>query len=306
LAQFLQARVSIERIAAFFAEDEVDDEVSSLKMKPYVITTVPDATLGIVGNASFAWNSISPSNSTKRSPEGNGTAQTTAAQDDAHQGQGRNSPDSDSTSEEPRFELQDIDITFPEGRLTLVTGPTASGKTALLLAQLGEMTMLNASEGPSTSEGPNILLPKYPYAPPDQYGYRACVSYAAQAPWLEHLTIRDNILFGEPFESERYWTVIESCALKADLEMLEDGDLTEIGERGISLSGGQKARVALARAVYARSKIVLLDDPLSAVVRRLTPKIYGTEYDLSSRTAILLGSFTNDCFEAHCSAIVQL
>ncbi|CAG8610854.1 10072_t:CDS:10, partial [Acaulospora colombiana] len=163
------------------------------------------------------------------------------------------------------FELQDIDITFPEGRLTVVTGPTASGKTALLLAQLGEMTMLNAPAGSSTAEDPRVILPKYPYAPPDQYGYRACVSYAAQAPWLEHLTIRDNILFGEPFDSERYWTVIESCALKADLEMLEDGDLTEIGERGISLSGGQKARVALARAVYAYSKIVLLDDPLSAV-----------------------------------------
>ena len=112
-----------------------------------------------------------------------------------------------------------------------------------------------------------LLLPKHPKHV-DEYGLGG-VSYAAQAPFLQHQTIRDNILFGTPYDEERYEAVLESCALKPDLAIFEDGDLTEIGTRGISLSGGQKARVALARAAYARSRCVLLDDPLSAVVRLL-------------------------------------
>ena len=92
------------------------------------------------------------------------------------------------------------------------------------------------------------------------------VAFASQESWVQNATIRDNILFGSPFDQERYDEVVDVCALRPDLEVLEDGDETEIGVRGVTLSGGQKARVALARAVYARTKYVLLDDPLSAVV----------------------------------------
>jgi ABC-type multidrug transport system fused ATPase/permease subunit len=115
----------------------------------------------------------------------------------------------------------------------------------------------------------------------DQHGLMHAISYAAQTPWLRHQSIKDNILFGAPLDDERYAQVVECCALKPDFDQLEDGDETEIGVRyvlprprvlcltascsGVSLSGGQKARVALARAVYARNKYVLLDDPLSAV-----------------------------------------
>ena len=94
------------------------------------------------------------------------------------------------------------------------------------------------------------------------------VSYAAQVPWLQHQSIRANILFGSWYDAARYADVLDACALRPDLKALEDGDETEIGARGVNLSGGQKARVALARAVYARTKFVLLDDPLSAVVRQ--------------------------------------
>jgi ABC-type transport system involved in cytochrome bd biosynthesis fused ATPase/permease subunit len=87
------------------------------------------------------------------------------------------------------------------------------------------------------------------------------VAYASQLPWLQHDTIKGNILFGAPFEQDRYDAVVEACALRADFKQFEAGDQTEIGEKGISLSGGQKARVALARAVYSRAKTVLLDDP---------------------------------------------
>ena len=223
-----------------------------MKRNEKTAPTAFNATLGILGKANFIWNTIEiPKSKTVVSKPANGG--------------GRDSPTgSDASSDEPRFELRNVNIIFPEGQLTLVTGPTASGKTALLLAQLGEMTMVEPTT--SSSNPPHILLPKHSLGTTDEYGLRACISYAAQSPWLEHLSIRDNILFGEPFESERYHEVIECCALQHDLNILEEGDATEIGERGISLSGGQKARVALARAVYARSKIVLLDDPLSAVV----------------------------------------
>ena len=250
MAQILQARVALERLSSFFSEEEVDAFTSSLKQPP---PTAPSAsilielpTLGITGSARFMWNPAEQPDPNPKitvvAPANNGDEVT------------------DSSVDEGRFELKDIDVIFPPGKLTLVTGATASGKTALLLALLGEMT-------PSPSSPPlaQIHLPKFPYSALDEYGLRSTVSYAAQTPWLEHLSIRENILFGSPFEEERYWKVIECCALGPDLAMLEDGDATEIGERGISLSGGQKARVALARAVYARSRCVLLDDPLSAV-----------------------------------------
>ena len=175
-----------------------------------------------------------------------------------------------------RFELRDINIDFPLGELTVITGPTASGKTALLMALMGEMTAV--SDGQPTvanalgEDGPKIFLPKHPSQYDVTTGLKNYISYAAQAPWLEHLTIKENILFGSPYEEERYNEVIRCCALQPDLDVLEDGDQTEIGARGVSLSGGQKARVTLARAVYARTRHVLLDDPLSAVVCLLNRK----------------------------------
>ncbi|KAJ1341711.1 hypothetical protein BSLG_003732 [Batrachochytrium salamandrivorans] len=91
------------------------------------------------------------------------------------------------------------------------------------------------------------------------------LAYVAQTAWLLNATIRDNILFGAPYEEERYSRVVTACALRRDLETFQGGDLTEIGEKGVNLSGGQKQRVSLARAAYSRAQIVLLDDPLSAV-----------------------------------------
>ncbi|KAJ3717073.1 hypothetical protein C8R42DRAFT_724713 [Lentinula raphanica] len=91
------------------------------------------------------------------------------------------------------------------------------------------------------------------------------VSYAAQESWIQNDTIRNNILFGSRFDEERYNNVLSQCGLLRDLSLFEAGDMTEIGEKGINLSGGQKARVTLARAVYSSAQTVLLDDPLSAL-----------------------------------------
>ena len=91
------------------------------------------------------------------------------------------------------------------------------------------------------------------------------IAYIAQQAWIQNLSLRDNVLFGQDLFMEKYQNVIEGCSLTSDLEILVKGDETEIGENGINLSGGQKQRVNLARAVYSDADIYLLDDPLSAV-----------------------------------------
>ena len=90
------------------------------------------------------------------------------------------------------------------------------------------------------------------------------MAYVAQQAWIQNLSLRENILFNQPYHKDKYNEILEACALNADLDMLPGGDTTEIGENGINLSGGQKQRVSLARAVYADSDIYLFDDPLSA------------------------------------------
>jgi ABC-type lipoprotein export system ATPase subunit len=91
------------------------------------------------------------------------------------------------------------------------------------------------------------------------------VALVTQEAWIQNMTLKENILFGKPFDAVEYAKVIDACCLETDLKMLPEGDATEIGERGLNLSGGQKQRVAMARAVYADTDIYLLDDPLSAV-----------------------------------------
>ena len=91
------------------------------------------------------------------------------------------------------------------------------------------------------------------------------ISCVPQQSWIQQTTVKENILFGKPYNESFYKKCIEACALTADIVLLPAGDETELGEKGINLSGGQKQRISLARAVYSGSDIYLLDDPLSAV-----------------------------------------
>ncbi|RKP02430.1 hypothetical protein CXG81DRAFT_10769 [Caulochytrium protostelioides] len=150
-----------------------------------------------------------------------------------------------------RFYLRDVTVRFPLGGLSVICGATGSGKSSLVLALLGEMRRLQG----------DIVLPAFDARHPEA----SQIAYVAQTAWLINATIRDNICFGEPYEPERYAAVIAACALTRDLETLEGGDLTEIGEKGVNVSGGQKQRISLARAAYSRARIVIMDDPLSAV-----------------------------------------
>merc|ERR1711990_1395412 len=99
---------------------------------------------------------------------------------------------------------------------------------------------------------------------------------AAQESWIISGTIRDNILLGRDLDEEKYKNIIQAACLKPDLDLLEFGDQTLIGDRGVTLSGGQKARVGLARAIYSDADIYLLDDPLAAVDSKVASRLYDT------------------------------
>ncbi|RLN57859.1 hypothetical protein BBJ28_00026803, partial [Nothophytophthora sp. Chile5] len=144
----------------------------------------------------------------------------------------------------PKPTLSGINLTLEPGTLTVVVGTVGSGKSSLVNAILGEMQQVRGSRV-----------------------VRGDVAYSSQQAWIQNQTVRDNILFGEPYDAVHYQDVITACQLVPDFEMLEQGDQTEIGERGINLSGGQKARVSVARAMYRARKFdfVVLDDPLSAL-----------------------------------------
>ena len=126
------------------------------------------------------------------------------------------------------------------------------------------------------------------------------IAYCAQSPWLEHATVRDNIIYGSPqgYDEQRYEAVVESCALVQDLSIFPAGDMTEIGEKGVALSGGQKARVALARALYSPATTILLDDPLAAVdmhtARHLVEKCLTGEL-MRGRTVVLVTHHVSLC-----------
>ncbi|KAI7833448.1 P-loop containing nucleoside triphosphate hydrolase protein [Kickxella alabastrina] len=169
--------------------------------------------------------------------------------------------------------LSNVDIECKRSELVAVIGRVGSGKSSLASAILGEMVKSAGSVAISGS-----------------------VAYVPQQPWIMNATLRDNILFGSRFEQEFYDRVIDACALGPDLEMMSGGDMTEIGEKGINLSGGQKARVSLARAVYSRADIYILDDPLAAIDAHVGKHIFthvlGPQSLLNTRARILVTNAT--------------
>lgn len=150
-----------------------------------------------------------------------------------------------SDKDKPFTHFADLDFQIKKGEFIVITGPIGCGKTSLLNAMAGFMKMTG---GKLEVDGELLLC-----------GY----------PWILNATVRDNITFGSPYDQARYDKVVRVCSLQADLDILPAGDRTEIGERGITLSGGQKARINLARAVYKTKDIFLFDDILSAVDARV-------------------------------------
>ncbi|KAJ2928555.1 hypothetical protein H1R20_g8545, partial [Candolleomyces eurysporus] len=204
-----------------------------------------------------------------------------------------------SASSTPRhkFLLMDLSLNFPQGELSLICGKLGSGKTLLLLALLGEADILTGQLMCPRSP-PDSLASYAKVAPGDEWIVDGMCAYVPQAAWLKNASIKDNILFNLPYDEERYQKTLEACALISDFEILEDGDESEIGERGVNLSGGQKARVSLARAVYSRASVLFLDDVLSAVDAHTAHHLYhqGLKGDLmKGRTVILVSHHVQLC-----------
>lgn len=223
-------RVSNRRIQKFLLKEELD---SSAVLRDPILPKDANAPVIQIQDATFAWTSENPS---------------VAAKDDSDDDEEEEEADETTSllaadrAESSAPTLVDINVSIARGQLTAVVGRVGQGKSSLLNAIIGDMYKRQGSV--------------------KVYG---SVAYVSQQAWICNATVRDNIIFGKPFDKERYDRVLFASGLLPDLEILAAGDMTEIGERGINLSGGQKQRVSLARAAYQDADVYLMDDPLSAV-----------------------------------------
>lgn len=163
--------------------------------------------------------------------------------------------------------LRDFTFTVPPGKLCAIVGPVGAGKTSVLQLILGELFKQSGTI---------------------KIGGR--ISYSSQEPWLFASTVRNNILFGLDYDRQRYKKTVKVCALETDFDQLPQRDQTVVGERGVSLSGGQRARINLARAIYREADIYLMDDPLSAVDTHVGKHLFEEcmIYHLAGKTRILV------------------
>ncbi|KAI9818464.1 MAG: hypothetical protein M1827_000523 [Pycnora praestabilis] len=187
---------------------------------------------------------------------------------------------------ESRNALENINFSAHKGELSCVVGRVGAGKSSFLQAILGDLWKINGE----------VVV-------------HGAIAYVAQQPWVMNASVKENIIFGHRWDPQFYDRTVKACALVEDFQTLPDGDETEVGERGISLSGGQKARLTLARAVYARADVYLLDDCLSAVDqhvgRHLIDNVFGAKGLLGSKTRVLATNSIPILMEADFVALLR-
>ncbi|KAF9115491.1 Multidrug resistance-associated protein 1 [Mortierella sp. AM989] len=256
------------RIQKFLLSEEIDTTV----VERYVTQVgSKDQILGAEGgvlaveieNGTFAWEKPADAVTT------NASARLTPIQAERQPLLAASFPSYSGLATPSRPVLTNINLQITEGHLTAIVGRVGQGKSSLLSAIIGEMYK--------------------------QFGTVKVfgdLAYVPQQAWIINTSVRDNILFGKPFDQEKYDRVIYASGLKPDIEMLPAGDSTEIGEKGINLSGGQKQRVSLARAAYQDADIYLFDDPLSAVDAHVDQHLWefliGPDGLLKHKTRILV------------------
>ncbi|KAF9172456.1 hypothetical protein BGX21_005723 [Mortierella sp. AD011] len=256
-----EARVSVRRITDFMLLPELRSIENEFKAKKDMDSmtecdtgadkkdnkNLTPSLLLEMRNASFSWTVATGENneilklSAKEKAEPH---EGQPAEDEKQEGSADNL-----TMNSPRKAiLNNINITLRRDELLAVVGPVGCGKSSFCMALLQEMPLASGS-----------------FVLAEEGKKRVTMSYSAQSPWIFAGTIKSNILFGSTFNQERYNRVIKACELIRDISLFPQGDETIIGEKGVTLSGGQRARVSLARAAYRDSDVYILDDPLSAV-----------------------------------------
>ncbi|KLO19493.1 multidrug resistance-associated ABC transporter [Schizopora paradoxa] len=239
------ALVALRRIGTFLNAEELEE--------PYAIDD--DMKWAVKANATFAWESVSSTSDT--SPGGKFSVEGDKEQSDkgkskkdkkkekpllpTNEGETSTSKGGKESEEKP-FELRDLQLDVPRGAFVAIVGRVGSGKSSVLQGLVGEMRRVSG-----------------------EVIFGGSVAYVPQAAWIMNATLKENILFGHDYDEKWFNECVRACQLEHDIGMLPNGVETEIGEKGINLSGGQKARVSLARSVYSNADVVLLDDPLSAV-----------------------------------------
>jgi ABC-type multidrug transport system fused ATPase/permease subunit len=174
--------------------------------------------------------------------------------------------------------LFDVSLQFPPGELSIISGPTGAGKSLLLSCLVGECELIGGTVFAPTGSDHPLRQPGHKWLVDD------AVAYVAQSAWIETGTLRDNILFGCPYLPQRYEEVLFACALYPDIRLFPDGDRTEVGGNGVNLSGGQRSRLSLARALYSRAQTLIMDDIFSAVDVHTAKHLY--EFALTGTLAL--------------------
>ncbi|KAI8925342.1 P-loop containing nucleoside triphosphate hydrolase protein [Entophlyctis helioformis] len=239
LTQATDAWVAATRIGALLLAPELSTGPALLPA-----SDEPDEPAVHVKDASFEWEQVMDASAASAQGKKPKKSKKSKAAEQLKESADASSSRSPSPQPQPQsvFKIENLNLSIPRGKLVAVVGSVGSGKSSLLNALVGEMRRTAGS-----------------------VTFRGTVGYCQQQAWIQNASVRDNILFGLPYDADKYARVLRDCSLERDLTILPGGDATEIGERGINLSGGQKQRVSIARAVYFDPDIVLLDDPLSAV-----------------------------------------
>jgi len=251
IGQVVDAKASLTRIQDFLEAEEVTDEAEWDYENKSAVS---------IRNADFTWERTPTANENdkpgqtpkgmKQLKEEKKQAKKQAKEDkrksklEEKAGSVPQTPTTPTSAEdeEKPFQIRNIDLNIGRNELIAVIGSVGSGKSSFLGALAGDM---RRTTGHVTFGASRAFCPQYA--------------------WIQNATVKQNIVFGKDFDDKWYNEVVDACALRPDLEMLPSGDLTEIGERGITVSGGQKQRLNIARAIYFNADIVLMDDPLSAV-----------------------------------------
>jgi len=228
-------KVSLDRISKFLTAEEINTEYIKKNEIDYPETAIR------VKNGNFYWLTEEEKRLKKKREE-----EENEEGDDKKEIVGREEPPA-SENEGEKLILKDINLEIKKGSFVAILGDVGSGKSSFLFSLTGEMKF------------PANILPE------PEIIINGEVSHVPQQAWILNTTVKDNILFGNEYHDNKYQDAIKYSCLQSDLDILINGDQTEIGEKGVNLSGGQKARVSLARALYKDSDIYLLDDPLSAV-----------------------------------------